>query len=375
MKILVAEHDRMELQALRSLLEAEGYEVLAADTCAETRTSFERHQPDLVLMDIALPDCGGYRCAREIASACANGFSPVILTVSSDDRMTLEKFVESEATDFIDIAGNITMLKAKIAGFERIQDVYRQQERFQSRIRHEVRLAQHMFDSVIRRSPDDVNCLRHWMITAGHFSGDLLIYERTPTGQLHILMGDFTGHGLGAAVGALPTADVFFAMTHKGYAIGEIAAEINRKLNCLLPTGYFCAATLLKLSPLQRELEIWSGGQPPLLMLDHAGHVAGEVPSSHFPLGVVATSRFDAGTRVLPLERIQYILLCSDGLIEAQNASGEMFGNDGLHEALAAARAGGGHVLQNIKAELVGFLDGMEPHDDVSLLTVDIAST
>ena len=363
----------MELLALRSLLEADGHEVLVAASCAETRAGFERHRPDLVLMDIALPDGDGYRCTREIAAASGSSFAPVILTVSSDDRMTLEKFVESEAADFVDAPCNVTMLKAKIAGFERMRDVYRQQERFQTRVHQEVRLAQHMFERVIRRSPDDVDFLRHWMVTAGHFSGDLLIYERTPAGQLHILMGDFTGHGLAAAVGALPTADVFFAMTRKGFPIGEIAAEMNRKLNDLLPIGHFCAATLLRLTPLLRELEVWSGGQPPLLMLDDAGHVAGEVPSFHFPLGVVAASRFDAATLVFPLERIRYVVLCSDGLLEAQNARGEIFGNDGLHGALAASRAGDGHVLQNIKSGLVDFLDGMEPHDDVSLLTVDVA--
>ncbi len=375
MKILIAEHDRMELRALRSLLDADGHDVLAATTCGETLAKFEYHQPDLVLMDIALPDGGGYRCTREIAAASGSGFTPVILTASSDDRMTLAEFIESEAVDFVDAPGNVTMLKAKIAGFERMRDVYRQQERFQTRMRQEVKLAQHMFDRVIRRSPGDVDFLRHWMITAGHFCGDLLIYERTPADQLHILMGDFTGHGLSAAVGALPTSDVFFAMTRKGYAIGEIAAEINRKLNDLLPTGHFCAATLLRLSPLQRELEVWNGGQPPLLMLDDAGHVVREVPAFRFPLGVVAPDRFEADTLLLSLEGIRYVVLCSDGLLEAQNARGEMFGNDGLHGALADARAGGGHVLQYIKSELVGFLDGMEPHDDVSLLTVDIAGT
>ena len=373
MKILIAEHDRMELLALQSLLEADGHEVLAAASCAETRAKFQRHEPDLVLMDIALPADGGYACTRAIAAAGGNGFAPVILTASSDDRMTLADYVASEAADFIDSSGSVTMLKAKISGFERMRDIYRQQERFQARTRHEVKLAQHMFEQVIRRSPGDVDFVRHWMVTAGHFSGDLLIYERSPAGDLHILMGDFTGHGLAAAVGALPTSDVFFAMTRKGYGIGEIAAEINRKLNELLPTGHFCAATLMRLAPLQRELEVWNGGQPPLLMVDDGGRVAREVPSFRFPLGVVATSRFDDGTLVLPLETTRHIVLCSDGLIEAQNARGEMFGSDGLHGALAASCGGADHPLQNIKSELVGFLDGMEPHDDVSLLTVDVA--
>ncbi len=375
MKILVAEHDRLELLALQSLLEAEGHEVLTAGTCAETRAKFERHQPDLVLMDIALPDGDGYRCTQRIAATYNSRFAPVILTTSMDDQMTLAKFIESEAIDFIDTPGNVTVLKAKIAGYERTREIYRQFERFQNRYRQEIKLAQHMFDSVIRRSPADVEFLRHWLVTAGHFSGDLLVYERTPAGDLHILMGDFTGHGLAAAVGALPASDVFFAMTRKGCALGEIAAEINRKLNELLPTGRFCAAILARLSPLHADIEIWNGGQPPLLMLDDAGHLANEVPSFHFPLGVMSATRFDGATRVVSLENIRHIVLYSDGLLEARNASGDMFGAQRLHDAIVVAREEMGHPHQNIKAGLVGFLDGLEPHDDVSLLTVDVAAS
>ena len=375
MKILVAEHDRMEQQALRDLLEEEGHDVIVAETVAETKATFERHQPDLVLMDIAFPDGDGYRCTQKIAAACGSRFAPVILTTSLDDRMTLAEFIESGAVDFIDAPGNVTVLKAKIAGYERMRELYGQLERFQTRIRQEVKLAQHMFDSVIRRSPVDVEFLRHWMITAGHFSGDLLVYERSPDGYLHILMGDFTGHGLAAAIGALPTADIFFAMTRKGFAIGEIAAEINSKLNELLPTGHFCAAILARLSPLREDLEIWNGGQPPLLMLDDAGHPAREVAAFHFPLGVVGPKRFDGSTQAFSLKNIRHVVLCSDGLLEAQNSTGEMFGAEGLHEALAGAREECCHPHQNIKAQLVGFLDGMEPHDDVSLLTVDVAAS
>lgn len=242
------------------------------------------------------------------------------------------------------------------------------------RYRQEVRLAQHMFDSVIRRSPADIEFLRQWMVTTGHFSGDLLIYERTPDGHLHILMGDFTGHGLAAAVGALPAADIFFAMTRKGMALCDIAGEINRKLNELLPTGRFCAAILARVSPRHDELELWNGGQPPLLLLDADGHLAAEFPSFHLPLGVAAPPGFDGATKTVALAGIRHVVLYSDGLIEARNAAGAMFGAEGLQDAIVVARDESAHPYQNIKARVVSFLDGMEPHDDVSLLTLDVAA-
>lgn len=377
MKILIAEHDRTERAALLNTLAGDGHEVLAAATSAETLKLFARHQPDLVLVDIGLPDLDGYACVRELAQACNSRFPPAMLMTSIDDHMTLTRFIESEAADFIDAPGKINVLRAKIAGFERTRDVYRELERFQSRFRQEVQLAQHMFDAVLRRSPRGLDFLRHWTVTAGHFSGDLLVYERSPGGCLHILMGDFTGHGLPAAIGALPAADAFFGMTHKGLGIGEIAAEINRKLHEMLPTGHFCAALLARISPLREEMEIWNGGQPPLLLLDASGHPLAEVPAFHAPLGVVDQDRFDRRTRTLPLGDARHVVLYSDGLVEAQNAGGQMFGPEGLYDALkggSPAGIGEKDLHHRIKAHFISFLDGMEPDDDVSLLTLDLAA-
>lgn len=374
MRILIAEHDRAERAALTELLVADGHEVLSTASCAEALKTFERHQPDLALVDIGLTDADGYACIRGIAAVCGSRFPPAMLMASIDDHMTLAKFIESEAADFIDAPGNVHVLRAKIAGFERLREVYLELERFQSRFRQEVRVAQHMFQAVIGRSPSDVDFLRHWTITAGHFSGDLLIYERSSRGCLHILMGDFTGHGLAAAVGALPAADTFFEMTRKGFGIGDIAAAINRRLNEMLPTGHFCAALLARLSPLGEEIEIWNGGQPPLLMLDEAGRAVADVSSFHFPLGVVGPERFDGATATFPLGQVRHVVLYSDGLVEAQNASGQMFGTDGLQRALTGGKACGRELHDRIKAHFVGFLDGMEPHDDVSLLTLDLAA-
>lgn len=375
MRILIAKRDGAEREALFELLAADGHEVSMATTTAAAVGIFARQRPDLALVDIGLPDADGYACTRRIAAVCESRFPPVILLAAADDPLTLGSFVDSGAADFVVAPWNGRLLRARIAGFERTREIYLELERFRSRFRQEVQLARHMFDAVVGRSPDDIGCLRHWTVAAGHFSGDLLVYERSPQGCLHIMMGDFTGHGLAAAVGALPAADAFFAMTRKGCGLGETAAEINRKLNAMLPTGHFCAALLLRLSPLRKEVEVWNGGQPPLLMLDEAGRAAFEVPSFRYPLGVVDAARFDAGTVAFPLDSIRYVVLYSDGLIEAQNATGETFGADGLHGALcgAAVPGGGSDLHDSIKAEVVGFLDGLEPHDDVSLLTVDLA--
>ncbi len=373
MKLLISEHDGARASELAAWLQDQGHEVMRSASCRGTQSLYKRHRPDLVLMDVRLADQDGYACARRLAALAEDGLSHVLLTVARREDITLEQFIASGALDFIDEPIDPTLLSAKLAGFERMRQVYRQLDRHRQRLHQEVKLAQHMFSRILDRSPGgEVEALKHWILAAGHFSGDLLVYERGPDDSIYILMGDFTGHGLTAAVGALPTADIFFAMARKGYGVAEIAAEINRKLHLLLPTGQFCAGILARLLPLQGTLEVWSGGHPPLILLDAAQRVVGEIHADKFPLGIVGEAEFDSGTVQVDLDAVETVLLCSDGLLEARNPAGEMFGERCLHGLMATPRARDGLcLLERIKRGLVHFLDGLEPHDDVSVLTID----
>lgn len=373
MKILIAEYNPTGRNQLTQMLELDGHKVLQASTWEETLARFTEHHPDLVLLEPALPGAGGHGCVLEIKRLSPERFVPVILVTSISDHVTLANFLESEADDFIDPPYDHFVLKAKIAGFERVDEIYRRLEKFHTLTGQELKLAKHMFDAIIKRKSEDTPHIQHWSLAAGHFSGDLLIFERTPDDTLHIMLGDFTGHGLVAAVGALPTSDIFYAMTKKGYAIGDIADEINRKLHWLLPMGQFCSASLLSISPRSNRVEMWNGGLPPILLVNEQREVIHRLPSDKLPLGILDAKNFDPSTATVATEGVCHAILYSDGLVEAQNAAGQEFGDSRLTGALGAACAGGS-LIQQIKAAVVDFLGGLEPHDDVSLLAINLES-
>jgi len=58
---------------------------------------------------------------------------------------------------------------------------------------------------------------------------------------MHILLGDFTGHGLSAAIGAMPLAEVFYSMTARGFNLRDILVELNSKLRRILRWGFSAA--------------------------------------------------------------------------------------------------------------------------------------
>lgn len=373
MKILIAEYNAVGRNQLRRMLELDGHVVLAA---ADWRAAFAllaTHQPEIVILGSDLVDGNPENCVLQIKEGFPNRFVPVLLAMTIQDPISLERFLSSGADDFIDRPYSHLVLKAKIAGFERQQEVYGRLEKYRSVTEQEIKLAKHMFDSVIQKRPDDIRNIHHWSLAAGHFSGDLLIFERTPENHLHIMLGDFTGHGLAAAVGAMPTSDVFYAMTRKGFGIAEIAREINRKLHMLLPTGHFCSASLICLSPESDELTLWNGGLPPVLLVDARREILESVVSQHLPLGIIGDTAFSGATTRRTLCDVEHLIIYSDGLVEAQNAHGEPFGEGGLAEALRLP-CSACTLLETVKAGIIDFLDGLEPHDDISLLSIKLGA-
>ena len=135
------------------------------------------------------------------------------------------------------------------------------------------------------------------------FNGDLLLAAFTPAGDMHVLLGDFTGHGLPAAVGAMPLAEVFYGMTAKGYGLSETLREMNAKLKRILPVDMFCCATLLCLSFQRRSVEVWNGGMPDGYLHSIASGERTPLTARHLPLGVLSPQTFDDRTDVFPMAR------------------------------------------------------------------------
>lgn len=367
MKILIVDDDRSTRMLLKAFLGRSGHAIVEAGNGEEAVETFERENPDLILMDVTMPVMSGYEAATIIKQRCGNRFVPIIFLTGLNDDESLAKCVESGGDDFLVKPFNSLLLGAKIVAMQRIRALYQELEHYQQRTEQEIELTQHVFDSLTRRmSSNVVHGLDHWMRSAGHFSGDLMIYDRSPSGKLYLMLGDFTGHGFSAAIGALPASDVFFAMTRRDFKPEDILAEINRKLRDIMPIGHFCAAALVCCDPATRQIEVFNGGLPPVLLLDAEGKIKARAKSSNLALGVLPADMFSAET--VKFEDIinSTLVLYSDGVTEAQNAAGEMFGDDRLHAALAAGKK----PFDSVKASLEAFIGDRLPDDDVSLITL-----
>ena len=376
-KVLVVEDDLPNRLILQAILQKQGYEVVHAENGQEAIEHFQHDRPDLVLMDIKMPVMDGYEATKRIKAMSGDIFVPVIFLTATSEKDGLVNCVESGGDDFLTKPYNPVLLQARIDALMRIRDLYstvhRQRDELaqhQKRLDRERLLAKRLFTNIVNTGSLDRPNIKYLLSPMSLFSGDILLAAPKPSGGLHVMLGDFTGHGLAAATGALPVSSIFYGMTAKGYSIGEIVAEINIKLKTILPIDMFLAACVVDMDHVTHKLSLWNGGIPVAAIYGaQERHIIKRIHSRHLPLGIVDDDAFNRRVDVIDMREGDRLYICSDGLTEAQNPSGEMFGLERL-ESLFEANRQPDKLFEEIRSSLADFQDGRKQQDDVTMVEI-----
>lgn len=379
MKFLIADDNATNRLVLAAMLKKEGHEVVAAEDGKEAVEAFAREQPDMIIMDVMMPVMSGYEATAQIKAQCGDRFVPVIFLTAITDEAGLAECIKQGGDDFFIKPFNRTILKSKIDALTRIRNLYALAQRqyaelaaHQDRIAQEQALARSIFETILSGGCLRDSCLQYRQSPAAVLNGDFLLAARTPSGVLHVLLGDMTGHGLSAAVGALPLANVFYSMTNRGHNLPSIAAEMNRKAKSLLPPGMFCAAALAEWDHSLRKLGIWNGGIPDLLLATPGQGVTYRFPSRHLALGILSDGAVDTMIETIEVPPDSRLYLYSDGFIEHENSAGEPFGQERL-EACLTAESDLTQAFGCIEMARQLFSKGQVAHDDATILEIHLS--
>lgn len=374
--ILIAEDSAADRLLLSTIVRRQGHEVLTAANGAEAVELFRRQPPDLVLMDAMMPVMDGFEAARQIKVLAGETLVPIIFLTSLTESEALARCLEAGGDDFLAKPYNQVILAAKIKAMDRLRrlqaTVLQQRDliaRHHDYLLNEQRVAKAVFDKVAHSGCLSAPNIRYLQSPYALFNGDLLLAAYTPAGDMHVLLGDFTGHGLPAAVGAMPLAEVFYGMTAKGYGLAETLREMNAKLKRILPVDMFCCATLLCLSFQRRSVEVWNGGMPDGYLHRIATGERVPLAARHLPLGVLSAQAFDDRTEVHPMAVGDRVFVLSDGVIDTSDASDQLFGVERLQQVFAANREPD-RLFEDIEQALRDFRG--EARDDVSMVEVSL---
>ena len=244
-----------------------------------------------------------------------------------------------------------------------------QRERIErARIEQELQVARSIQQASL---PKEVPTFEGWQISpfyqpAREVGGDFYDFLELKGGQLGVIVGDATGKGVPAALVMASTRSMIRAVAQGSNSPGDVLMKVNDPLVTDIPPNMFVTCFYAILDP-------GSG----LLVYANAGHVlpylhrnggAEELRARGMPLGLMPGMSYEE--KETTLEPGEAALLYSDGLVEAHDPQGEMFGFPRLR-ALVAEHGEERSVGRSLLEELYSFVgEGWEQEDDITLLTL-----
>lgn len=327
---------------------------------------------DLILMDILMTGMDGKEAVRHIKALNPKDFVPVIYVTALSSETAYVDALAAGGDDFISKPIAFQVLEAKIHAQLRIKALYRklkesnqQLHSFNQHLVREHDLISLILEDAYQRSFKGAGAIRQYLSPFSRFNGDLLLSDLGPGGRYYLLLADFTGHGLVAAVGAIPVKQVFFKLAQQGISLVDMARELNHHLHHFLPSHIFCAAILIQIDLYAGQLFIWNGGMPDALMIDRGNGTRRSLPARHMPLGALTDDEFDAALDSLPLPLDAQLYLYSDGLTDALMPDSPEAAEPYLLRLLEAPAA------QRFDA-LIDIVKRQKQNDDVALVEIDL---
>jgi serine phosphatase RsbU (regulator of sigma subunit)/predicted ester cyclase len=246
-----------------------------------------------------------------------------------------------------------------------------QEIRERERIEQELRVARSIQQASL---PEEVPELEGWQISphyrpAREVGGDFYDFHLLSEGRLGLVVGDATGKGVPAALVMATTCGMLqlAAQAVGSSSPGEVLAQVNETLLARIPSNMFVTCFYAILDPGSGSLKYANAGHD-LPYLHRTSGEAEELRATGMPLGLMPGIGYEEKQTML--EAGETALFYSDGLVEAHDAKGEMFGFPRLR-ALVAEHDKERSLDEALLGELYSFVgEGWEQEDDITLLTL-----
>jgi serine phosphatase RsbU (regulator of sigma subunit)/predicted ester cyclase len=245
-----------------------------------------------------------------------------------------------------------------------------QETRARERVEQDLRVARSIQQASL---PKEVPKLDGWQISpyyqpAREVGGDFYDFFELEYGRLGLVVGDATGKGVPAALVMASARSMLHAVAQASdYSPGEVLRMTNDPLVTDIPPNMFVTCFYAILDPQSGSLRYANAGHDLPYLRRRSGD-AEELRARGMPLGLMPGMCYEE--QEVTLEAGDSTLFYSDGLVEAHDPKGEMFGFPRLR-ALVAEHAEEGSLGDFLLETLYSFVgDSWEQEDDITLLTL-----
>ncbi len=368
--ILVVEDDPMFNLFYTRFLSEKGARVSSCLSLAEARNVLQTEGAgiDAIILDNQLTDGDGIELLPELNSSGIR--APVIMVSGNESPEFLLQAFASGIHDYMVKPVSLDLLWLKINNALHQQFLENLSERQQAELEHwiaqekqEQLLARHLFEHMFSDLNQRHESVSAWLKPHGIFSGDAILRCQGRDGSWYFLLADAMGHGLAPAISLLPVMQDFHAMADKTWSLDTIAFELNALLGRILPDDRFVAAVMIHVIPWQREIRIWNGGMPAVILLDEQRQAIQFARSDNMALGILGSHRMNVRPQVFSLDEVRFFAMYSDGLTDSQTQSGELLNEQHIAQMVQLSDKPTDNIRQLFEQQSV--------QDDISFCMVD----
>jgi sigma-B regulation protein RsbU (phosphoserine phosphatase) len=360
--VFVVDDDTSIVRIISSFMKRAGFRTASAHDAGGAVKGIRDLRPDLILLDVNLPDGSGFDVCRDLTKEAAAFTTPILFISASDDTSAKVSAFELGGVDYITKPIVGAEVIARVRTHLRLKRAYEKLAELQAERVQQLASAQ----QTLMPRPEDVPVARfqvsiRQVLTAG---GDF--YDVIPVGQgiVDYLVADASGHNLGTS---LWTASLKALATENADSLNlplEIVRAINNSLCRLLPPGAFFTLIYARLNHHSGRLTLINAGHPPAIVLRSEEHDTLILRQEGDVLGAFADADF--GLAELTLQAGDRLFLYTDGLIETGCPYEE--GLEHLAKSCVSSRSL--PLDELIPAVVKDVLDGVSCADDTLIMGV-----
>jgi sigma-B regulation protein RsbU (phosphoserine phosphatase) len=391
-RVLLAEDDDTIRTLLRRFPESKGVAVIEADNGSKALAALDEQSIDLVVLDIGLPDLSGLDVLQGIRRQHPATALPVIMASAHGRSTDVVEALRLGANDYLvkpfNFAAALARVQTHLLLKRSVDRIVCLEQRLEQRNAELAEANRRMSDdleaaavvqrALLPREPLNVPGARF----AWHFcpcdelAGDLLNVTVLDDRHVGLCVLDVVGHGVKAALMAVMISRVLGqflsprrrAKGRRRLSPARVAAELSRAFPWDERTEQFCTLLYGVLDLETGQFDFVSAGHPGPVWLSAAGR-AERIEAAGPPIGL-GSSEYSVHT--ITLQSGDRLYLYSNGLTEARDPEGQLFGEERLLSALEEGRS---LSLQSSLAALTQSIerwgDRAAPSDDTSILAVE----
>jgi serine phosphatase RsbU (regulator of sigma subunit) len=376
--ILVVDDTAANLQVLAGMLKDRGYKVRPVLSGKLALLAAQRDPPDLILLDINMPEMNGYEVCEQLKADEKLKGIPIIFISALTEPLDKVKAFAIGGVDYLTKPFQMEELHARVETHLRLrrlqidlQEYSLNLEHARARLDHDLKLARGVQRSFLPQRMPEIPGYEFFSYyeSAFEIGGDYYDFIPLARQRMAVLLGDVAGKGVMAALlMAKLSADARFCMLTEP----DPAAAITKLNSLIFLSGIadqFVTLVAAVLDPTSHTVTLVNAGHPPPLVYHDAARSVGEAISNELvglPLGV--EGGFEYASSQVSLAPGDSILAFTDGVTDAMDLQDLQLESKGLY----AAMQGGAHSPRTLVEQVVRvvkeFSTGRSQHDDIALV-------